>query len=666
MTRTTRRALVPALLTLAGSATNHAAAQNNSPPAPADESAQQIDLTKYPPPVVLGLRVESVRRRIPVADRVVIVPSREAFVDALSRWSVDARFPILLDDGTPEARENIARFVRAFKPSRVLRWEGENTVWAQSVETQRQLMSDAVAKAWGAESLEALPSRWGELRFIPPGVVVLSESDPLCMAGLALAAGRGQIPLWFTRNDADAIPTGFGGEMTESQAASLRATLERELDRLGLPWNAQGDVIEAITIALELPGRISSAAGQRERTNPIIALSDYLGRDSNGQRYAWAGLLVGDEQQAVVNAMSSLFLRPESAWLFNGYKPDGAFNAYEITPARQLLADAGIEPTLDEAPFSGTQHWRRRAMRGVDAGLVHVNSSGLRRNFTLNPGVATAADVPMLNEPAIVHFVHSFSAENVADKRSIARRFLDNGAYVYVGSVDEPFLQAFQTPTQFLQRMLSLAPIAAAARHDASPVWKINIYGDPLTTLGQPPERKDDAGPELPDATDLDAQMREALRDRDFATAATNLLLLGRDADLVRLYNAARANDDTTIPPEFAEAAFSALFRVGDREAMLHAARIIPGRSIRNSPIQDMLWQAFEPALDMSAPSAEIASALRDNLRQWNLLEDTEVAARATASAEGKDLARAFVERVISDVKNDRLKARLTEILTRY
>lgn len=659
-----RRAVLLALFAFLGSSAT--LAQNNSPPPPAPDAAPQVDLTKYPPPVVLGLRVEAVRRRIPVLDRVVIVPSREAFVDALSRWTVDARFPILLDDGTPDARENIARFVRAFKPTLVLRWEGENTIWAQSIEAQRQLMSDAVAKAWGADNLESLPSRWGELRFIPPGVVLLSESDPLCLGGLALAAGRGQIPLWFTRDDADSLPAEFGGEMTEAQAASLRATLERELDRLGLPWNTQGDAIEAITVALELPGRISSSAGQRERTNPIVALSDYLGRDANGQRYAWTGLLVGDEQQGVFSAMSSLFLRPESAWLFNGYKPDGAFNAFEITPTRQLLADAGIEPTLDEAPFSGTQHWRRRAMRGVDAGLVHVNSSGLRRNFTLNPGVATGADIPVLNKPAIVHFVHSFSAEDVSDKRSIARRFLDNGAYVYVGSVDEPFLQAFQTPTQFLQRALSLAPVAAAARHDSAPVWKINVYGDPLTTLGAAPNRITEGAPDLPGSTNLDIAMRAALRDRDFATAARNLLLLGRDADLVRLYNAARANEDTTISPEFAEAAFSALFRVGDRDAMLHAAALIPSRAMHNSPMQDMLWQAMEPALDMSTPSPTLASILRDNVRQWNLLEDTEVAARATSSAEGKDLARAFVERTINDVKNDRLKARLTEILTRY
>jgi hypothetical protein len=656
-----RRSLSVALIALlAGACSGQGAA-------PPDQDAQQsaIDLSKLPPPIILGLRAEAVRRKIGAADEVVIVDSREAFVDALSRWTFEARSPILLDDGTPEARENIARFVRAYRPARVVRWDGENTVWPQAIEAQRTIMADALANAWGADSYADLPNTWKELRFIPPGIVVLSESDPLCLGGLALAAGRGQIPLWLTRENNDALPTGFSGELTEQQANTLRDTLEDQLNAIGLPWNSLGDAIDAITIAITIPGRVSSPAGQRDRTNPIIALGDFLGRSAAGERYAWTGLLVGNEEQAVYGAMCALFLRPDRAWLFNGYKASGSFAGYAPSAARQPLSDAGIEPIIDDAPFSGTDHWRRRTVRGINAGLILVNSSGMSRKFTLNPGVATTADIPILNTPAIVHFVHSFSAQDVGDQRTLARRFIDNGAYAYIGSVDEPFLTAFHTPEQFVKRTLSLAPLGAGARHDTAPVWKINIYGDPLITIGPPAERVPPSV-DLSGAVNLDAQMRDALRAGDFTTAATTLLVLGRDADLVRLFNAVRANPDQTVSPEFAEIAFSALFRTGDRDGMLYAARLIPARTMNYSIMQDMLWQAFGASLNITAPTPQLAAVLRDNLRPWNLLEDAEVAAQATSMAEGNGMTRAFLERLIETTKNDRVKARLAELLSKY
>jgi hypothetical protein len=656
-----RRSISIALLALF---TGACAAQQTAPPSQTAEQAG-IDLSKLPAAVILGLRVEAVRRTIGSVDEVVIVNSREAFVEALAQWTFEARFPILLDDGTPEARENIARFVRAFRPSRVVRWEGESTVWPQAIEAQRTLMANAMANAWGADSYANLPTAWRDRRFIPPGVVVLSESDPLCLGGLALATGRGQIPLWLTREDNDSLPADFSGELSEQQAAALRGTLEDQLNAIGLPWNTLGDAIDAITIAITVPGRISSPAGQRDRTNPIIALGDYLGRNAAGERYAWAGLLVGNEEQAVYSAMCALFLRPERAWLFNGYKANGVFAQYGPSAARQPLSDAGIEPIIDDAPFSGTDHWRRRTVRGIDAGLIIVSTSGMSRKFTLNPGVATTADIPILNTPAIVHFIHSFSAQDVGDQRTLARRFIDNGAYAYIGSVDEPFLTAFHTPEQFVRRTLSLAPIGAAARYDTAPAWKINIYGDPLITVGQPAERSAPSA-ELSGSINLDAQMREALRAGDFTTAATDLLLLGRDTDLVRLFNAVRANPDQAVSPAFAEIAFSALFRTGDRDGMLYAARLIPARRMKYSPMEDMLWQAFGASLNITAPTPQLAAVLRDNIRGWYLLEDAEVAAQATSMAEGNQMARAFLARVIETTKNDRTKARLSELLSKY
>lgn len=639
--------------------------QNSATPTP-------FDASKLPPPVLLGARIEAIRRRIPVVDQVVIVPSKEAYVDALSRWRVDARFPVLIDDGSIVARENIARFVRAFAPSKVLRWEGENTVWAQSVEAQRNLMGGAIARAWGVETYSELPSAFRELTFIPPGVVLMSESDPAWTGGLALAIGRGQIPLWLTR-DTDQLSTELSGEISQQTLEDLRSLIERELDRLGLPWRGLGDAIDAITIALNMPARVSQSnpppgaqpTDDEPANGPALALTDLVGRHPSGERFAWAGILLGNEHEAAYRAMCALFLQPTRAWLFNGYKAEGAFANYSLAPTRQQLDDAGLVPTIDDAPFSGIQHWRRRLVRGVDAGFVHVNTSGMRRVFNLNPGQGNAGDIPILTTPAFVHFIHSFSAQDLSDRNSIARRWLENGAYAYVGSVDEPFLTAFHTPEVFIARLRSFAPLGAAARMDTSPPWKINIYGDPLFTMG-PRADRGATGPELPDAVDLDDTMRDALRERRFPDAARALLALGRDADLARLYKAATRADDAEIDPEFAELALSSLWRTGEREALLDAARRVEPQRMSNSPLQDMLWHALAPTLSVIAPTPEVSAALRDNVRTWNIVPDVEKAAMATSVADSPAAARAFIEQSTSRTRNERVRQRIMELMNKY
>lgn len=639
--------------------------QNNATPTP-------FDASKLPPPVLLGARIEAIRRRIPVVDQVVIVPSKEAYVDALSRWRVEARFPVLIDDGSVVARENIARFVRAFAPSKVVRWEGENTVWAQSVEAQRNLMGAAIAKAWGVDTYSELPSAFRELTFIPPGVVLMSESDPAWTGGLALAIGRGQIPLWLTR-DTDQLSTELTGELSQQTLDDLRSLIERELERLGLPWRGLGDAIDSITIALNMPARVSQnnpppgaqPTDDEPANGPALALTDLVGRHHSGERFAWSGILLGNEHEAAYRAMSALFLQPTRAWLFNGYKAEVAFANYALAPTRQHLDDAGLVHTIDDAPFSGIQHWRRRLVRGVDAGFVHVNTSGMRRIFNLNPGQGNAADIPILNTPAFVHFIHSFSAQDLGDRNSIARRWLDNGAYAYVGSVDEPFLTAFHPPEVFIARLRSFAPLGAAARMDTSPPWKINVYGDPLFTMG-PRADRGATPPELPGASDLDDAMRDALRERRFPDAARALLALGRDADLARLYKAAIRAEDAEIDPEFAELALSALWRTGERDALLDAASRVAPQRMNNSPLQDMLWHALAPTLSVIAPTPQVSAALRDNVRTWNLVPDVENAAMATSVADSPAAARAFIEQSTSRTRNERVRQRILELLNKY
>src|SRR5947207_14863192 len=100
-----------------------AAGQSAAPPLPAGpQSAAQPAATKTPAQVLLGQRVLQVQHAATVCNTVVIVGDSSSYVRAISGWTPGRRFPVLIDDGTPAARDDIARVVRAFKPAHVVRF----------------------------------------------------------------------------------------------------------------------------------------------------------------------------------------------------------------------------------------------------------------------------------------------------------------------------------------------------------------------------------------------------------------------------------------------------------------------------------------------------------------------------------------------------------------
>ncbi|NUQ68902.1 MAG: hypothetical protein HUU18_11580, partial [Phycisphaerales bacterium] len=94
--------------------------QGEAPPpnAPVREATPQ----ETPAQVRLGQRVDVTRRSAIALSSVVIVRDSASYIAAVSRWSPVQRFPVLIDDGTRQSTEDIARFVRAYEPTRVLRW----------------------------------------------------------------------------------------------------------------------------------------------------------------------------------------------------------------------------------------------------------------------------------------------------------------------------------------------------------------------------------------------------------------------------------------------------------------------------------------------------------------------------------------------------------------
>src|SRR5215468_650356 len=120
---------------------------------PAQPPPTPISLDKLPPHLLLAARVESVRQRLPVIKTVVIVPDAASYIAAIGSWTLPGRFPVLIDDGSWNGQQDIARFVRAYQPESVVRWKAPAAAGTSIADgpAKKAAIENAVAKAWGAD-----------------------------------------------------------------------------------------------------------------------------------------------------------------------------------------------------------------------------------------------------------------------------------------------------------------------------------------------------------------------------------------------------------------------------------------------------------------------------------------------------------------------------------
>ena len=678
-------------------------------PGPAARGQDAPDAAAAPersahPAANLTLRVAALQAQRPVRPVLVLAPDGRAYARAIAAWSPGEIFPVLIDDGSVRAREAAARFARALGPERVVALPPSDDA---DEPVPRDDLRRALADAWDAASHDELDETWAGLGWTPPGVVVTSADDPAWTAALALAAGRGQHLLFL------AAPRGGGGGDTIATPAldAFDRTLTEALDELGRPWAGVGDEIDAVTLCTNTPGKIAdlpSPPAPPDQQGPY-ALTDRIGRDGEtGARWAWTGQVIGSEPIAAARAMSALFLQPRSAFLFDTYGPDMP-SSYAARAATGVLDDAGVAYTLHRPPHARRDHWLGRGRRGLDAGIIHVNSSGHDSWFTVVGGRATSGDVPMLLEPAVVHFIHSFSARRLGRDTALATRWLDRGAAAYVGAVDEPFLQSFQPPATFFRRFVGGLPLSVAARIDARPPWKIQVLGDPLWTLSRPAPRLG-AEPGTDDAeggggfarlvagervTDLSARMRDRLRARDVAGAIDDLVLLRRDDDAARLARAAldehnrpadadadaAAGDESENaaedeagdrPVELADGAITAVarsaihpvFRTGDEDLLAGLYLLLPAELAEDRFYQDLLWQALGPRVGAGDHEPLHVNLLRAHPRPESLVRDARTLLPAVSALYGRAAAERMVGRFMEMTRNERTRGRLSDLLT--
>lgn len=597
-----------------------AGAQDDRPPDSPTQSPSPAPLAQPAPEmhpgVLVGRRAGALLAMRPVIRTVVIVPDPASYAEAVARWTPMAIFPVLIDDGSWAAQEDIARFVRGFQPESVVRWEApEGTTRPgapmrprRAVPNARQLTDRALLRAWGIEADapdDARPTdlfgAWKAIGHTCPGVILADERDPAWTGALALAAAHGEPILW-TEFPALAI----NGSLDAAQAEAFCVRLDELCASQPLPWRGLGDAIDAVTICGALPARIKTSAGE------FVATTDRVGRAANtpdGARWAWAGQVFGSEPLAAYRAMCSIFQRPRSTWTFDGYGSTEPWVQWDGTRASKALNDAGMLAMLDDEPRNTAADWKLRAERPVHAGLILINSSGNRGWFDLGGVRAYSGDVPLLDVPAAVHMVHSWSAVAPDRPTTVAGRWLQRGVFAYVGSVHEPYLQAFVPTPMVAERMLAGMAFGAAARLDSGPVWRISVLGDPLYTL-RPESRVSDAELPLDDAVPLDEVFREAAAEQRYAEMFTALSLSARDSDAARLFEAMLRDQPTSLDADVARAGLHMLFRTGKDDEFLRAFSALTEENRGDLQAVDALWHVGRRAVRERGDYAEAALAL--------------------------------------------------------
>ncbi|MDQ7013235.1 MAG: hypothetical protein Q9O74_04980, partial [Planctomycetota bacterium] len=576
-------------------------AQDTAPPQDQPEQAPTptVAPAQMHPGVLLGRRAGALLAARPVIRTVVIVPDPASYAEAIARWAPKAIYPVLIDDGSWTAQEDIARFVRGFQPEHVVRWQapagslrpGSPMRPRRAVPNARQLADAALPRSWGfdppaeAESDPPTPAQlvraWLALGLTSPGVILADRRDPAWTAALALAAGRGQPILW-TEFPALAI----NRSLDHAQTDAFSSTIESLCAQLPLPWQGLGDAIDAVTICGSLPARTKTSP------NEFAATTDRLGRSGATQdaaRWAWAGQIFGSEPRAAYRAMCALFLRPRSTWTFDGYASTEPWVQWDGTLASQAFDDAGMLAMLDDEPRNTAADWKLRAQRPVHAGLILINSSGNRGWFDLSGSRAYAGDVPLLDVPAAVHMVHSWSAVAPGRPNTVAGRWLERGVFAYIGSVHEPYLQAF-VPTPFVaKRLLTGMAFGAVGRLDDAPVWRISVLGDPLYSI-RPESPVAETELPLEDTVYLNDLFRQAATDQRYADLFATLSLAGRDSDAARLFEAMLRDQPASLDAEVARAALFVLFRTGHDDEFLRAFSVLRAEDAAEINATDALW----------------------------------------------------------------------------
>ncbi|MBC8202654.1 MAG: hypothetical protein H8E91_02380 [Planctomycetes bacterium] len=555
-----------------------------------------------------GLQVVQLQHSLPLVNQVVLVPDEATYLDEISKWSPNARWPVLFDDN-----QLAPMFIRKFRPQRVWRRSSIGT----RVKDFKTASQNVIAKAWGGTASPDVAFTDNSIQ--PVGLVITNKDDHARIAAVALAAGRGQrlrfVESW---GEVDAIWT--------NSETSQRMQIVQELVR------ETNDDIVAITLCMAMSPR---AQYTNAKENPV-ATTDLIGRDKNGNRFAWCGWIFGSKKHAAYIAACSLFLPRDHYWFCNTYPDSGIWENYGIGNIDEVLPKLGITLGITDGTLASLYEVDQG---GISADVIYFTSKGNQDFFELADSRIAPTWIPILNTPAALYFLHSWSLKKPANRLTVGGTWLERGVYAYVGSSHEPMLQAFVPPMEIMRRTMNSVPFLIASRWFAgqgvqSKPWRINTIGDPLMICGPEPvtNRKRVDATERSGCTDVITeanlflqQAKENPSDASFADAIQTVSLLGKDKIVLRLWNA--ANELGVAKKRTAKNALPALFRAKAVNAFLLAYRELESPQRYD---QDMLWQ-----LAILFPDSA-SSLLIENIRSVYACDDIRLIAPLVQKTRGR------------------------------
>ena len=445
----------------------------------------------------------------------------------------------------------------------------------------------------------------------------MDPADPAWVAGVALAAGRGLIPFFIEGN--------FGGandQLSADQFSALSKQVDQAFASTGLPYDKLGDKLEGLALCrttaqkttIDVPANLRpSGRGMPEiKSTDPVATTDALCRNADGSRYAFCGSIFGSSRYCAYTAMSSLFLSRNSIGAFNCYQAAN-LSAYDFSELAVKLPEAGFTTKVWSGPKGHMADWRKILAQGFDGDVLFVNSSGNLDFFDVgNPGSVPVqekgapGDVPILSRPLALHMIHSWSLTSPSAHESIGGRWLESGAYAYVGSVFEPFLPAFSPPVEILSRCANYVPFLIASRVWDGPFalpWRVATLGDPFMLIQAPsslvlPARKAPPPP-VPGQEDVLVNCKKLLaqskEDKDGGAsiaAMRELIQRGEDKIAAQFWLSCAAK---SFAPRVSALALEPLFRQRNADQFLVAYKMVPEPTSR---AKDMLWQLWGEKLN--------------------------------------------------------------------
>ena len=620
-------------------------------------------------PTRMSMRTALIRGAFPISSQVVLVPDAATYLDELGKWTKHNRWPVLLEDDF-----YAPMFVRAYEPEVIYRRDSIGKLPSDH-EERKKMIEEVIARAWRLDGSEATTGTqaFSERKFIPIGVVLASLQDPGWTAAVALAAAHGQYIRWL-----DGEWGGLNEILDLAKTQALLNETNRLVDSTGQSWDEIGDAIEFVTVCRTLPARCTFNAGELPEGMPpqihegARAVTDCIGRNMDGSRWGFAGMIAGGQRSSIFAAMSSYFLPRTKVWLGNTYPDEEQWAAYRLDETARL--DSAFKFTVENHDMLSLSELRSVSATGITTDLAMMTSKGNADFFDLGTDRASPFEVPILNTPTALYLMHSWSLKTPGDRMSVGGRWMQNGAYAVAGSSHEPLLSGFVPRTIVTSRLLGGIAFGAAIRYwpdDGvfSIPWRINVFGDPFMRCGPPGKMARQVAPTgdgagmtdlADDAVSAADKAIQSPSDRNFAEAIRLQVLLGADTVAVDLWN--RAAGAGADGPDSANAALGSLFRKGETMGFAAAYERLQHRT---SMDRDMLWSLLGDTL--SQPGDPVfADLLDDNIRTKFPSGDMQRLGPALQRVHGSEYVRQRIDELRAGAANQREQKALDELSSRY